>query len=93
MAWLGEEIAAAAAGALAPRCTKDLIEERLFERRRDLFSDLSLPAARALGLTAIRRITGQTARAEDAARQHRRREGAGADRDDAFIVPPFLKSL
>jgi Transposase DDE domain len=42
MAWLGEEIAPAAAGALAPRCVKDLIEERLFERRRDLFSDLSL---------------------------------------------------
>jgi len=42
MAWLGEEIAPTAAGALAPRCNKDLIEERLFERRRDLFSDLSL---------------------------------------------------
>ena len=42
MAWLGEEIAPAAAGALAPRCVKDLIEERLFERRRDLFSELSL---------------------------------------------------
>jgi hypothetical protein len=42
MAWLGEEIAAAGADALAPRCIKDLIEERLFERRRDLFSDLSL---------------------------------------------------
>ena len=42
MAWLGEEIAPTAAGALAPRCIKDLIEERLFERRRDLFSDLSL---------------------------------------------------
>jgi len=40
MAWLGEEIAPAAA--LAPRCVKDLLEERLFERRRDLFSDLSL---------------------------------------------------
>src|SRR6516164_243702 len=40
MAWLGEEIAPA--GALAPRCVKDLIEERLFEHRRDLFSDLSL---------------------------------------------------
>jgi hypothetical protein len=36
MAWLGEEIAPAAAGALAPRCVKDLIEERLFERRSDL---------------------------------------------------------
>ena len=42
MAWLGEETASAAPGALAPRCIKDLIEERLFERRRDLFSDLSL---------------------------------------------------
>ena len=42
MAWLGEEIAPGAAGALAPRCVKDLIEGRLFERRRDLFSDLSL---------------------------------------------------
>jgi len=42
MAWLGEEIAPAGAGALAPRCIKDLIEESLFERRRDLFSDLSL---------------------------------------------------
>jgi Transposase DDE domain len=42
MAWLGEEIAPAGADALAPRCLKDLIEERLFERRRDLFSDLSL---------------------------------------------------
>jgi hypothetical protein len=40
MPWLGEEIAPAAA--LAPRCVKDLLEERLFERRRDLFSDLSL---------------------------------------------------
>jgi len=42
MTWLGEEIVPTAAGALAPRCIKDLIEERLFERRRDLFSDLSL---------------------------------------------------
>jgi hypothetical protein len=36
MAWLGEEVAPAGAHALAPRCIKDLIEERLFERRRDL---------------------------------------------------------
>jgi len=42
MAWLGEETAPATPGGLAPRCIKDLIEERLFERRRDLFSDLSL---------------------------------------------------
>src|SRR5512134_2347603 len=42
MAWLGEETDPIAVGALAPRCVKDLIEERLFERRRDLFSELSL---------------------------------------------------
>lgn len=42
MAWLGEELEPAAKGALAPRCVKDEIEERLFERRRDLFTDLSL---------------------------------------------------
>lgn len=41
MAWLGEEIAAKAEGELAPRCVKDMIEEKLFERRRDLFTDLS----------------------------------------------------
>ena len=42
MAWLGEELEAPAAGALAPHCVKDAVEERLFERRRDLFTDLSL---------------------------------------------------
>jgi transposase len=42
MAWLGEEIAPAEPGALAPRCVKDLVEERLFERRRDLLTDLSV---------------------------------------------------
>jgi hypothetical protein len=42
MAWLGEETAPAEADELAPRCVKDLIEERLFERRRDLFTDLSV---------------------------------------------------
>ncbi len=40
MAWLGEE--KAEAGDLAPRCVKDAVEERLFERRRDLFTDLSV---------------------------------------------------
>ena len=39
MAWLGEEVEP---GELAPRCVKDLIEESLFERRRDLFSELGL---------------------------------------------------
>ena len=42
MAWLGEELGDRQAGALAPRCVKDVIEEQLFERRRDLFTDLSL---------------------------------------------------
>jgi hypothetical protein len=45
MAWLGEELGADAQGGatpFAPRTVKDLIEERLFERRRDLFSELSV---------------------------------------------------
>jgi hypothetical protein len=44
MIWLGEELAASeqAGRTLVPRCVKDLIEERLFTRRRDLFSDLSV---------------------------------------------------
>ena len=44
MIWLGEELEASgqAGRTLAPRCVKDLIEEGLFARRRDLFSDLSV---------------------------------------------------
>src|ERR687884_615590 len=45
MAWLGEELGADAQGGatpFAPRTVKDLIEERLFEQRRDLFSELSV---------------------------------------------------
>jgi Transposase DDE domain len=45
MAWLGEELLAdqqAGATPFAPRTVKDLIEEHLFERRRDLFSELSV---------------------------------------------------
>ena len=42
MAWLGEELEEKAAGALVARCVKDVIEEKLFDRRRDLFTDLSL---------------------------------------------------
>ena len=44
MAWLGEELPETeqAARTLAPRCVKDLIEEELFARRRDLFSELSV---------------------------------------------------
>lgn len=45
MAWLGEELPAEEqkdATPFAPRTIKDLIEERLFEHRRDLFSELSV---------------------------------------------------
>ena len=44
MAWLGEELPEAdqAGRTLAPRCIKDRIEEGLFARRRDLFSELSV---------------------------------------------------
>jgi hypothetical protein len=45
MAWLGEELAEQEQDGRtphAPRCTKDLIEERLFAHRRDLFSRLDL---------------------------------------------------
>jgi hypothetical protein len=45
MAWLGEQLPddqQCCATKLVPRCTKDLIEEHLFERRRDLFSELEL---------------------------------------------------
>jgi hypothetical protein len=44
MSWLGEELPESeqAGKTLAPRCIKDAIEEKLFERRRDLFSELSV---------------------------------------------------
>jgi hypothetical protein len=47
MAWLGEELDAADGGQahatpFAPRCVKDRIEEALFARRRDLFTELSV---------------------------------------------------
>lgn len=45
MAWLGEELPAEeqqGSTKLVRRCTKDAIEEQLFARRRDLFSDLDL---------------------------------------------------
>jgi len=42
MSWLGEPVEETPAGALAPRCTKDRIEEALFARDRDLFSGLQL---------------------------------------------------
>jgi Transposase DDE domain len=45
MAWLGEELPAdqqQGATKLVPRCTKDVIEEQLFARCRDLFTDLDV---------------------------------------------------
>ena len=44
MAWLGEELPEGeqAGRTLAPRCVKDVVEEHLFARRRDLFADLSV---------------------------------------------------
>jgi len=45
MAWLGEALPKddqSGASPFAPRCTKDLIEEALFDRRRDMFSGLEL---------------------------------------------------
>jgi Transposase DDE domain len=45
MAWLGEELPEPEQDArtpFAPRCIKDLVEERLFAHRRDLFSRLDL---------------------------------------------------
>lgn len=41
MAWLGEEMEEKSEDALAPRCVKEVIEEKLFDKRRDLFADLS----------------------------------------------------
>jgi hypothetical protein len=43
MAWLGEPLTdQAGASKLTPRCRKDLVEEELFARRRDLFAELSV---------------------------------------------------
>ncbi|MCY4261295.1 MAG: hypothetical protein OXC91_13660 [Rhodobacteraceae bacterium] len=37
MTWLGEALEPVAASGLAPRCLKDAVDDRLFERRRNLF--------------------------------------------------------
>ncbi|HXN44222.1 MAG TPA: IS1634 family transposase [Xanthobacteraceae bacterium] len=42
MTWLGEALTDQSGATRAPRRTKDLIEEKLFDRRRSLFSDLSV---------------------------------------------------
>jgi transposase len=40
MAFLGEEVSDQDDHTHAPRCTKDVIEERMFDRRKNLFTDL-----------------------------------------------------
>jgi Transposase DDE domain len=42
MGWLGEELADQSGRGIGPRTTKDLVEERLFALRNNLFSELSL---------------------------------------------------
>jgi hypothetical protein len=45
MGWLGDELPASEQTdrtPFAPRCVKDVVEERLFEARKDLFSELSV---------------------------------------------------
>lgn len=45
MGWLGQALAAdqqSGATPFSPRCTKDVIEERLFAARRDLFTELDI---------------------------------------------------
>jgi len=45
MGWLGEQLPAnqqQGSSKLVPRCTKDVIEEQLFARRSDLFSELDI---------------------------------------------------
>ena len=45
MGWLGEQLPPSqqqGSSKLVPRCTKDLVEERMFEGRRDLFTDLEV---------------------------------------------------
>ena len=43
MAWLGEPLSDQTdATPFSPRCVKDIVEEQLFERRKDLFADLTL---------------------------------------------------
>jgi Transposase DDE domain len=42
MAWLGEDLADQQGSGLVPRTNKDLIEEKLFAKRRNLFNDVAL---------------------------------------------------
>jgi Transposase DDE domain len=74
MAWLGEELpgeeAQRHATPFAPRTVKDTIEEALFARRRDLFSDLSLVFLDTTSL-AFTGDGGETLGARGHAKDHR----------------------
>ena len=98
MAWLGEELPEAEqAGAtpFAPRCVKDLIEERLVAHRRDLFSELSVVFMDTTTLSFVgaggavarppRPLQGPPARADadGLGRRDRRRRSPGLHRDVA----------
>ena len=78
MAWLGEELDAdqpADAAGFAPRTIKDLIEEQLFARRRNLFSELSVVFmdTTSLSFTGAGGATlGEQARRRSALRRHLR---------------------
>jgi hypothetical protein len=73
MAWLGEELPDEEqqhATPFAPRTVKDLIEERLFARRRDLFSELSVVFLDTTSL-AFTGEGGQTLGARGHSKDHR----------------------
>jgi hypothetical protein len=73
MAWLGEELPTKEQDdrtPFAPRCVKDLIEERLFERRRDLFSDLAVVFMDTTTL-AFQGAGGETLGARGHSKDHR----------------------
>lgn len=73
MAWLGEPLPAAqqaAATPFAPRTTKDLVEEALFARRRDLFSRLDLVFFDTTSL-AFHGAGGETLGRHGHSREHR----------------------
>jgi hypothetical protein len=73
MAWLGEELPTKEQDdrtPFAPRCVKDLIEARLFERRRDLFSDLAVVFMDTTTL-AFQGAGGETLGARGHSKDHR----------------------
>jgi transposase len=74
MAWLGEELPGEEhqkhATPFAPRTIKDQVEETLFERRRDLFSDLSVVFLDTTSLS-FTGAGGQTLGARGHSKDHR----------------------